>query len=69
MRKEINPPLIAIVVVMAIGTAGFTLWRYAERHKPANVVTAREMLSDPTMTAAVMERYNAKYGMSAGIPR
>lgn len=62
MRKEVNPAIVAAVIVAALGFAVFMLWRFAERKRPADAVSARQMLSDPKVQNAVMDRYKQKYG-------
>lgn len=65
MHNQVSPAIVAITLIVTVGFTSFVLWRFAERHKPANAITARQMLSSPTVQNSIMDRYRAKYGGGA----
>ena len=62
MHNQVSPVIVAITLIVTVGFTSFVLWRFAEWHRPSDAISARQMLGDPKVQDAIMDRYRAKFG-------
>lgn len=63
MRREMNPAVVAVVIVIVVGIAFAMLWRLSEhRKRPADYVPARALVRDPSYREKILQRHREKYG-------